>query len=71
MFFTPLTCKSFAHNIAARYIWANVSKSLGFAKDQIAESLGHEYCNRNTGIYLDNYGNEIIDQMNEKVTGNQ
>lgn len=53
----------------ARYSWANVAKSLGCAKDQIAEALGHEYGNRITGIYLDNYGNEVIDEMNLKVTG--
>jgi integrase/recombinase XerD len=52
----------------ARYTWANVSKSLGYPKDQIAEALGHEYGNRITGIYLDNYGNEVIDEMNKKVT---
>ncbi len=51
----------------ARYSWANVAKTLGFPKDQIAEGLGHEYGNRITGIYLDNYGSEIIDNMNEKV----
>ena len=54
----------------ARYTWANVAKSLGYPKDQIAEALGHEYGNRITGIYLDNYGNEVIDEMNKKVTGN-
>ena len=54
----------------ARYTWANVAKSLGYPKDQIAEALGHEYGNRITGIYLDNYGNEVIDEMNLKVTGN-
>jgi integrase/recombinase XerD len=53
----------------ARYTWANVAKTLGFPKDQIAEALGHEYGNRITGIYLDNYGSEVIDDMNEKVTG--
>lgn len=53
----------------ARYSWANVAKSLDYPKDQIAEALGHEYGNRITGIYLDNYGNEVIDEMNEKVTG--
>lgn len=53
----------------ARYTWANIAKSLGYAKDQIAEALGHEYGNRVTGIYLDNYGSEVIDEMNEKVTG--
>lgn len=54
----------------ARYTWANVAKSLGYPKDQIAEALGHEYGNRITGIYLDNYGNEVIDEMNEHVTRN-
>lgn len=52
----------------ARYTWANVAKSLGFSKDLIAEALGHNYGNSVTGIYLDNYGNDVIDQMNEKVT---
>jgi len=52
----------------ARYSWANVAKSLGYSKDLIAEALGHEYGNKVTGIYLDNYGDEIIDAMNEKVT---
>ncbi len=42
---------------------------MGYPKDSIAEALGHEYGNRITGIYLDNYGNEIIDKMNAKVTG--
>ncbi|MCE3278972.1 MAG: hypothetical protein K0S44_1163 [Bacteroidetes bacterium] len=53
----------------ARYSWANIAKSLGYPKDQIAEALGHEYGNRVTGIYLDNYGSEVIDEMNERVTG--
>ena len=51
----------------ARYTWANVARSLNFSKDLIAESLGHSYGNSVTGIYLDNYGNEVIDQMNAKV----
>lgn len=52
----------------ARYSFSNIAKLLGYPKDQIAEALGHEYGNRITGIYLDNYGNDVIDQMNEKVT---
>jgi hypothetical protein len=52
----------------ARYTWANIAKTLGYPKDQIAEALGHEYGNRVTGIYLDSYGNEVIDEMNEQVT---
>lgn len=51
----------------ARYTWANISKSLGYSKDLIAEALGHEYGNKVTGIYLDNYDKEVIDQMNETL----
>ena len=55
----------------ARYSWANIAKSYGYSKDLIAEALGHEYGNRITGIYLDNYGSDIIDNANEKVTSFQ
>ncbi|TMI89426.1 MAG: hypothetical protein E6H08_16530 [Bacteroidetes bacterium] len=51
----------------ARYSWANIAKSLGYSKDMIAEALGHQYGNKVTGIYLDNYDNETIDSMNGKV----
>jgi len=51
----------------ARYSWANIAKSLGYSKDMIAEALGHEYGNKVTGIYLDDYDNDLIDKMNEKV----
>lgn len=51
----------------ARYTWANIAKSLGYSKDLIAEALGHEYGNKVTGIYLDNFDKELIDEMNEKV----
>lgn len=51
----------------ARYTWANVAKGLGYSKDMIAEALGHNYGNKITGIYLDNYSNELIDEMNKKV----
>ncbi|MBL7718320.1 MAG: site-specific integrase [Flavipsychrobacter sp.] len=51
----------------ARYSWANIARSLGYSKDMIAEGLGHEYGNRVTGIYLDNYDNDVIDAMNEAV----
>jgi integrase/recombinase XerD len=52
----------------ARYSWANIAKSKGYSKDIIAEALGHEYGNKVTGIYLDNYPSELIDEVNEKVT---
>lgn len=51
----------------ARYSWANIARSLGYSKDLIAEALGHEYGNRVTGIYLDNYDNATLDSMNERV----
>lgn len=51
----------------ARYSWANIARELGYSKDMIAEGLGHEYGNKVTGIYLDQYDNEIIDSMNENV----
>jgi integrase/recombinase XerD len=52
----------------ARYSWANIARSLGYSKDLIAEALGHEYGNRVTGIYLDNYNNALIDEANARVT---
>ena len=51
----------------ARYSWTNIAKTAGYSKDLIAEAMGHEYGNRITGIYLDNYGDEVIDEMNKKV----
>lgn len=51
----------------SRYSWANIAKSLGYSKDLIAEGLGHNYGNKVTGIYLDNYDNATLDSMNEKV----
>lgn len=51
----------------ARYSFANIAKSLGYSKDMIAEALGHEYGNRVTGIYLDNYDNNVIDAMVGRV----
>ena len=52
----------------ARYTWANIAKKeLGFSHDLIADALGHQYGNKVTGIYLDNYSNEIIDEANRAV----
>ena len=53
----------------ARHSWATIAKTLGYSKDLIAEALGHEYGNKITGIYLDHYSNEVIDEANERVTG--
>lgn len=51
----------------ARYTFANIARQLGYSKDLIAEALGHEYGNRVTGIYLDNYDNHVIDAMVSEV----
>ncbi len=50
-----------------RYTYANIAKQLGYSKDLIAEALGHEYGNRITGIYLEQFDQEIIDDMNLKI----
>lgn len=50
-----------------RYSYANISKQLGYSKDLIAEALGHEYGNSVTGIYLEQFDNEVVDDMNRKV----
>jgi len=51
----------------ARYSWANIAKKLGYSNDLIAEALGHEYGNNVTNIYLDNYSNEVISELNSHV----
>lgn len=50
-----------------RYSFANILKQLGYSKDLIAEALGHEYGNSVTGIYLEQFDNEIVDEMNKKM----
>jgi integrase len=52
----------------ARYTWANLAKKeLGYSNDLIADALGHQYGNKVTGIYLDSYSNETIDEANRAV----
>jgi integrase len=50
-----------------RYSYANVAKQLGYSKDLIAEALGHEYGNSITGIYLEQFDMEIVDEMNDDI----
>ena len=50
-----------------RYSYANVAKQLGYSKDLIAEALGHEYGNSVTGIYLEQFDNDIVDKMNHNL----
>jgi integrase len=50
-----------------RYSYANIAKQMGYSKDLIAEALGHEYGNSVTGIYLEQFDQEIIDKMNMNI----
>lgn len=50
-----------------RYSYANIAKQLGYSKDLIAEALGHEYGNSVTGIYLEQFDCQIVDNMNDKI----
>jgi integrase/recombinase XerD len=45
-----------------RYTYANLAKQLGYSKDLIAEALGHEYGNSVTGIYLEQFDNDVVDK---------
>lgn len=58
---TPLSTYVF------RYTYANIAKSLGYSKDWIAEALGHEYGNSVTGIYLEMFDSEKLDQMHNRI----
>lgn len=51
----------------ARHSWATTAKRNGYSNELIAEALGHEYGNRITSVYLDSYGNEVIDNLNEML----
>lgn len=48
-----------------RYSYANLAKQMGYPKDIIAEALGHEYGNAVTGIYLEQFDQEVVDKMNQ------
>lgn len=50
-----------------RYSYANIAKKLGYSKDLIAEALGHEYGNKITGIYLELFDLDKLDQMAEHI----
>ena len=50
-----------------RYSYANAAKQLGYSKDFIAEALGHEYGNSVTGIYLEQFDQDLINSMNNHI----
>lgn len=51
----------------ARHSWATIAKKAGFSIELIAEALGHEYGNRTTAVYLDNFDQSVIDEANSKL----
>lgn len=50
----------------ARHSWATIASDSGVIKDDISESLGHEYGSEVTGIYID-FDITKIDPANRKV----
>lgn len=59
-----LTIETSITTYVFRYSYANIAKQLGYSKDLIAEALGHEYGNSVTGIYLEMFDNDVVDNMN-------
>jgi integrase/recombinase XerD len=50
-----------------RHSWATTAKRLGYSNELIAECLGHQYGNKITNIYLDDFDQAIVDDVNERV----
>ena len=52
---------------SSRHSFATIAKRLGYSNEVIAESLGHEYGNKITNIYLDTFEVEVLDAMHSMV----
>jgi site-specific recombinase XerD len=52
----------------SRHSWATIAKKAGISTAIISEGLGHD-SEKTTQIYLDSFGNEVLDDANELVTG--
>jgi integrase len=50
-----------------RHTWATLAKKKGYSNELIAEGLGHQYGNKITNIYLDNFDQCLIDEVNRQV----
>ncbi|MGY3214019.1 phage integrase SAM-like domain-containing protein [Mucilaginibacter sp. HD30] len=48
----------------ARHTWATLAKRMGYSNELIAEAMGHQYGNRTTAIYLDDFEQDVIDNLN-------
>ena len=51
----------------ARHTFATTAKKLGYSNELIAEALGHEYGNKITNIYLDDFDTELLDEMHQRI----
>ena len=51
----------------SRHSFASIAKRLGYSNELIAEALGHEYGNKITNIYLDDFDVEVLDAMHQHV----
>ena len=51
----------------SRHSWATAAKRLGYSNELIAEALGHEYGNKITNIYLDNFDQNLVDDVNDRI----
>jgi hypothetical protein len=40
---------------------------MGYSNDLVAESLGHEFGNKITNIYLDSFDTNVLDSMHQHV----
>jgi integrase/recombinase XerD len=52
---------------SSRHSFATIAKRMGYSNELIAEALGHEYGNKITNIYLDNFELEVLDAMHQQV----
>jgi integrase/recombinase XerD len=51
----------------ARHTWATLAKRMGYSNELIAEAMGHQYGNRTTAIYLDDFEQDVIDNLNSAI----
>jgi integrase/recombinase XerD len=51
----------------SRHSFGTIAKRLGYSNELIAESLGHEYGNKITNIYLDTFDTEVLDSIHKHV----
>jgi site-specific recombinase XerD len=51
----------------SRHSFATIAKRLGYSNELIAESLGHEFGNKITNIYLDKFDTHVLDSMHQQV----